>query len=507
MASKMAKYFIMTALFFFLIGCIEGLMFPSKFLLQSFYSTVLHIAPEHMKSFFGYFVAKIHTHVNLIGWVGSALMGVLYYLAPQISGTERYKRWVAYGNWGCHIAGVMMMVLGFHLIGVFGLASGHNAGSPEFRAVTAPYKTLVFLGGILITTSAALFSFNIVRTLLAKPNTEPAMAAAPRSRPIGGRVRNAGAAAATAVAMATAGAFFPMAAQASPAAIPEQAEVIMIGDRLVDVAFHLGKVPAAMSVRCSMWPLCERLNTAVQVLGCPNCLGKKRAAPLLKFAKEHGIGQVLIEKSAPFCTYMPDVELENFIPLLQKNGLSVILVDFTRGLETAVHQAASLLGCEEKAAGLLAGYGKAMEKTREMMAGKRFKAKTVIIRGTYQDETGKVFLGIEAPGGYADRFLLQPLGIRNVGDRMVPGGKQPSKGHIPLRKLDGLVAASPDAIVMTGDAIAVQKSLAAAVGKNPALAEVPAIRNHAVYSLPGYIDASVVEYPLILRRWADALAM
>lgn len=58
---------------------------------------------------------------------------------------------------------------------------------------------------------------------------------------------------------------------------------------------------------------------------------------------------------------------------------------------------------------------------------------------------------------------------------------------------------------MTGDPLAVQKALAGALKENPALADVPAIRAHAVYSLPGYIDASVIEYPHILRRWADAL--
>ena len=59
---------------------------------------------------------------------------------------------------------------------------------------------------------------------------------------------------------------------------------------------------------------------------------------------------------------------------------------------------------------------------------------------------------------------------------------------------------------MTGDALAVQNTLAAAVAKSPALAQVPALKSHAVYSPPGYIDSRVVEYPQILRKWADVLA-
>jgi ABC-type Fe3+-hydroxamate transport system substrate-binding protein len=282
-------------------------------------------------------------------------------------------------------------------------------------------------------------------------------------------------------------------------------DVIMIGDRLVDVAHGLGVVPAAMSVRCSIWPLCKPLQSAVQVLGCPNCLTKKKAAPLLQFARKHKIKRVMIEKSDPFCIYVPKLQLEKIASFLEGKGFEITYVDFTRGLDGAVRQTAALLGCKEKADEVLADYAKAMDKTRKKMAGKQFAKTVVILRGTYQSATGKTFLRIEAPGGYADRFLLTPMGIENVGSKMVAAGKKPSKGHVPIRKLDGLIASAPDAIVMTGDAIAVQKVLADAVHNNPALSEVPAIHAHAIFSLPGYIDSSVIEYPLILRRWADAL--
>ena len=504
MALKIAKCFIMTSLFFFFVGCIEGLMFPSKFALKSFYSAVFHISPDQMKSFFGHFVAKIHAHVNLVGWVGSALMGILYFLAPQISGTERYPAWSAYGSWGCHTAGVVLMTLGFHLIGVFGLASGYEAGSPEFRAVAAPFKTLVALGGTLITASTVLFTVNITRTLFAQSGTETAAAPA-RRKPVGGRVRTVGTAAAV-LAVILAGAFVPAAAQASPAAVPQPAAVIMIGDRLVDVAHGLGVVPAAMSVRCSLWPKCASLQTAVQVLGCPNCLTKKKAVPLLKFAEKHDIRRVLIEKSDPFCTYVPNLQLEKIATFLDGKGFVIEFVDFTKGLAPAVRQAAALLNCPEKAADLLSNHEKALARVRKKMTGREYVKKVVIINGTYQEATGKAFLRIEASGGYADKFLLRPMGIENACYQMVDAEKLPSKGHIAIRKLDGLIEAAPDAIVMTGDAIAVQKALAAALAKSPDLARVPALKNHAVYSLPGYIDSSVMEYPQILRRWADVLA-
>ena len=292
---------------------------------------------------------------------------------------------------------------------------------------------------------------------------------------------------------------------ASPAMVPERADVIMIGDRLVDVAYNLGVVPAAMSVRCSLWPMCDDLKTGTQVLGCPSCLLKKKAAPLLAFAQKNAIKTVLIEKSAPFCDYMPALRLENIAEFLNASGMNVEFADFTNGLEPAVRQTAALLGRTQKADDVMSRYTEAMQKTRRKINGKRFAEKVIIIRGTYQSATGKTFLRIEAPGGYADRFLLTPLGIRNVGGTIIPAGKKPSKGHVAIRKIDGLSAAAPDAIVLTGDAIAVQKALAEAVKRNPALSAVPALRSHAVFSLPGYVDASLIEYPQILEQWADIL--
>ena len=507
MSPKIAKYFIASSLVFLMLGCLEGLMFPTKFQLTSFYTTVFHIPPEHLKAFFGYFVTKIHTHVNLVGWVGSTLMGVLYYLAPQISGVERFRPWAAYSNWACQTLGVILIALGFHLIGVFGLASGHAAGSPAFRSVAAPFKIIVVAGGVLVTVSALLFGYNMIRTLFdEQAASDPATAAMTpkiRQRLPAKTVMTILLAAFTVLGMT---ASVPSAI-ASPSQSPQKIDVIMVGDRLVDVAHALGVVPAAMSVRCSLWPLCASLQSSVQVLGCPNCVTQKKAAPLLEFAEQHNLNRVMIEKSDPFCNYVPELQLEKIASFLDGKGFEIQYVDFTKGMETAVRQTADLLDCALKADEVLAGYAQAMIKTRDKMAKRGFVGKVVIIRGTYQEKTGKTFLQIEIPGGYADRFLLEPMGIENVGGKVYAEGKKPSKGHVSVRKLDGLVAAAPDAIVMTGDAIAVQKTLAAAIGKNPALGEVPAIRTHAIYDLPGYIDASVIEYPLILRRWADVLSV
>lgn len=129
----------------------------------------------------------------------------------------------------------------------------------------------------------------------------------------------------------------------------------------------------------------------------------------------------------------------------------------------------------------------------------------MILNGVFQASSGKSFLRVESPGGYADQFLLSELKSTNVGNEMVKSGKKQSKGHYSIRKLNGLVAAAPDAIIVTGDGFTVQKALARALVQNPHLANVPAIKNQAVYNLPGFIQSSLIEYPSILSQWAFVL--
>ena len=98
--------------------------------------------------------------------------------------------------------------------------------------------------------------------------------------------------------------------------------------------------------------------------------------------------------------------------------------------------------------------------------------------------------------------------INNVQDKRMTGHLTLEKAgsEITLYFHDGLMEAAQDVIVMTGDALAVQKVLSDAMEKNPALASAPAVKAHALYSLPAYVDSGVMEYPTLLRRWADVLA-
>ena len=299
---------------------------------------------------------------------------------------------------------------------------------------------------------------------------------------------------------------FSQFAEATPKKTPKTIKAIMIGDRLVDVAFNLGFLPEAMSVRCSMWPMCKKLTNTSQILGCPRCIVSRIPHIVPDTARERGIKRIILEKHPNFCIYKPKVKPANILPLLEGKGLTIEYVDFSNGLESAIRQTANLLGCNSKADALIERYNKAMAKTKKKLPKKKLGKKVVIIDGTYQSTTGKSFLRIEMPDGYSDRFMLNPNGCINVGDILKSETKKVDKGHFSIRKLNKLQIAKPDIIIMTGNYFAVQKALAAEVRKNPALTSVPAIKNLAIYGLPFYGDSSVIEYPAILRQWTNALS-
>ena len=304
----------------------------------------------------------------------------------------------------------------------------------------------------------------------------------------------------------------PASAHAGPkVSPPEVADVIIIGDRVVDIAFNLGVMPKAMSVRGAMWPLAKKLKTVSQMLGCPNCVTRKRHI-VSDACKKFDVKRLIIEKSDPYCLYKPKVKPENVVPFMAGQNVAIDYVDFSGGLESAIRRTARLLGKENRANAVIEKYNRALTAALAGLPAEKSGKKVIILYGTYQPSTGKTMLRVEAPGGYADRFLLKKIGCTNAGDAFKPASGKAAKGHYPVRKkkgdmvLDPLIKADPDIIVMTGDAFAVQKALADFRRHHPELGKVKAFGNMALYALPAYIDSSVLEYPGILKKWTAALA-
>ena len=298
--------------------------------------------------------------------------------------------------------------------------------------------------------------------------------------------------------------FLASPAWASPAKAPERVHAVFIGDRLVDVAFNLGFVPEGTSLRCSLWPKCQALKVASQVLGCPNCIMRKPGI-IPGFLKERGIRRVIVERTPEFCLYKPDVNPEMVAKQLDGMDVDIQYVDFSKGVPAAIREAAALLGVPERGEKLVADYTENFNRAKAAIPPGGLGKRIVIINGTFQKSTGKSFLRVELPGGYSDQYILGPLGCENVGGELYEKAPVMSKGHAPIRALKGLAKARPDVIVMTGHCMAVQKALKDALRKHPELADVPAVKDMAVYALPFYADSGVIEYPSVFMRWLHAL--
>ncbi len=292
---------------------------------------------------------------------------------------------------------------------------------------------------------------------------------------------------------------------------PTVVDVIIIGDRVVDIAYNLGVLPKAMSVRGGMWPMAKKLKMVSQILGCPNCISKNKDI-VPKACTTFGVKRIIVERSKPYCLYKSKVSPEGFLKDIDTSpDVTIEYVDFSGGLEQAIKRTATLLDRSAKAEEVIAKYKKQLAKAEKGLSQKAAGKKVVIFNGTFQPSSGKSTLRVEAPGGYADTFILSKLGCINAGDAFKPQGGKADKGHYPVKKnkngmiLTPLVTANPDVIVMTGDAFAVERALADAVRTNPEFANIKAIKNMSVYSLPIYIDAGVLEYPGVLRKWTAAL--
>ncbi len=301
----------------------------------------------------------------------------------------------------------------------------------------------------------------------------------------------------------------PSALAAPGKAPPERAEVIMIGDRLVNVAYHLGVVPRALSIRGDVWSFGRTLaNTTSIIMGCPAYIVKKDPDMVPRILRQTGVKRILVERSPEFDRLKPFRDPMKAVPLLEKSGVledlgvTIEIVDFGEGIDSAIRQVGTLLDRSEPAEALIQRRASALERANKGLPLTEDGGSVVILNGVHQAATGKGFVRVELPGGYADTFLLEPLGLTNAGGAFVEAGAKARHGFATVRTLDLLKTIRPDALVLTGDADAVQRKLIQTLAQDPAFADIPAIARGAVVTLPAYVDSSVIEYPAVLRRWA-----
>ena len=175
-------------------------------------------------------------------------------------------------------------------------------------------------------------------------------------------------------------------------------------------------------------------------------------------------------------------------------------MSFSQGVLDAILEIGRLLHREEKSRQVAVRYTSLLEKTMKAISASKANKKILILQGL-----GSRGVRVEAPGGYSDKFLLEPIGCVNVGGLIKNQDTKVNKGYFSLENWQAVLKANPDIIVKYGNPCAVEKSLARALKRRPELAKVTAIKNHAIYTLPFYMDFSVTQYPKILKAWVDAV--
>ncbi|MFO7840300.1 MAG: hypothetical protein R6X08_12475 [Desulfosalsimonadaceae bacterium] len=69
-----------------------------------------------------------------------------------------------------------------------------------------------------------------------------------------------------------------------------------------------------------------------------------------------------------------------------------------------------------------------MARIEKQIEGLSKGGRVVILNGIYQQKTGRVMLRAEAPGGYADQFILEPLAGSIRAMRFKPAGRRLPRG-------------------------------------------------------------------------------
>jgi hypothetical protein len=300
--------------------------------------------------------------------------------------------------------------------------------------------------------------------------------------------------------------FWSNTALAACSSIPiEKKDVVIIGERAVSTALHLNILPTAWVGNKDLWEGAATARAGARFLSCSKGLAGHKKTKVKNALQQYKELPVLLSKAAPPCRYKTDITPAEIEKQLNAWGVTPVIMDFTQGVDKAVTALGDYFDCPDKAAAELATYHKLMDKANAMAPKVKPGLKVAVISGTLQTATGKSFLRLEAPGGYTDTYILDKLKARNLADAIITPKNKISKGHLAIRKIDKVLAANPDVIVITGDSIAVQTAIARAVAKHPELSDTPALKHQAVFSLPFYSDADPLAYPNILMQWITAL--
>ncbi len=119
-----------------------------------------------------------HAHLALLFFAASTIMGGMYYVIPRIFDCQIYSRKLANVQYSLYVIGFIFFFGGFLLTGLVQGTAWLHQGLPVWSVLPglSPYMAMRASGGGLLVISFAIFSFNILATVLRrKPMHHPAV--------------------------------------------------------------------------------------------------------------------------------------------------------------------------------------------------------------------------------------------------------------------------------------------------------------------------------------------
>jgi len=274
--------------------------------------------------------------------------------------------------------------------------------------------------------------------------------------------------------------------------------IVVIGEPLAAVCLRLNIAPLAWVGRKSLWEDGARLSAASEALGCPGRLSGPKGLAMIK--RIRALDPKAVYMTHLKCRYRPDIDYRKIRKALRAEGIEPRIIAFDNDPMAAVQEFSVALDRAADGEKLAANYEKAFQRARARLAAVPKGLRVAVVSGTFQTATGKCFTRLEAAGGYSDAFVLKAAGAVNVAADIVQNSDKIDKGHLVLRRLDRVLAARPDVIAATGDALPVAVKVAGALRRSASQEAAP-----AVFALPLYVGADPLAYPDVLTRWAVAL--
>lgn len=246
-------------------------------------------------------------------------------------------------------------------------------------------------------------------------------------------------------------------------------------------------------------PSMELLHPMEKHLECVSCFLNDPTQVLMPAVRRMKANFVVLEENGS-ADFNPAAGRE----VLEKEGISVKILDVRGSTESVLRRAGKLFGEEKQAERII------RERT------KRLAALDDVRKSIRKGQKAAIFLAIRSPVRHESyvfrisersalsQLLTNTFAIENINVR--PNAEERIPGIQELDDLSDLFEKNPDLIVYTGDAAACGQKIAEFIRKHPQFAECNAVNNGRIYGAPYYCHALDLRRHEILEAWSDVLA-